>query len=211
MLRRALRLSSISVVILAASLSFAQAEFSADIVDLQKPGTPVTAKIYFTKDKLRMESQNAGARSGGAVIMNLATQTSTILMPQQHMYMDVSMEAQAQHQGNTFSFFRTGDAESACADWMKMAYNKGGSCHKVRDENVNGRNTVKYETSSASGEVSSFWLDPKLRFPVKWQKKSSSGELRNIQEGAQPASLFEVPAGFTKMDMPGGGMMQQPR
>ncbi len=57
--------------------------------------------------------------------------------------MDVSMEAQAQHQGNTFSFFRTGDAESACADWMKMAYNKGGSCHKVSDESVNGRSTVK--------------------------------------------------------------------
>jgi hypothetical protein len=42
---------------------------------------------------------------------------------------------------------------------------------------------------------------------VKWQGKSSSGELRDIQEGAQPASLFEVPAGFTKFDM--GSMMQQ--
>jgi hypothetical protein len=41
---------------------------------------------------------------------------------------------------------------------------------------------------------------------VKWETKNSSGELRNIQEGPQPASLFEVPAGFTKMDM--GGMMQ---
>jgi hypothetical protein len=42
---------------------------------------------------------------------------------------------------------------------------------------------------------------------VKWEGKSNSGELRNIQEGAQPASLFEIPAGFTKMDL--GGMMQQ--
>jgi hypothetical protein len=32
--------------------------------------------------------------------------------------------------------------------------------------------------------------------------------LRNIQEGTQPASLFEIPDGFTKMDL--GGMMQQP-
>jgi len=31
--------------------------------------------------------------------------------------------------------------------------------------------------------------------------------MRNIQEGAQPASLFEIPAGYTKMDM--GSMMQQ--
>jgi outer membrane lipoprotein-sorting protein len=68
---------------------------------------------------------------------------------------------------------------------------------------------VKYEATNANGDVNHFWLDPKLRFPVKWQTKSSNGELRNIQEGAQPASLFEVPAGFTKMDM-GGMMMQQP-
>jgi hypothetical protein len=32
-------------------------------------------------------------------------------------------------------------------------------------------------------------------------------ELRNIQEGSQPSSLFEVPAGYMKMDM--GAMMQQ--
>jgi hypothetical protein len=32
--------------------------------------------------------------------------------------------------------------------------------------------------------------------------------VRNIQEGSQPASLFEVPAGYTKFDM--GGAMKQP-
>ncbi len=83
-----------------------------------------------------------------------------------------------------------------------------GSCHKVGNETVNGRNTVKYETTNASGDVKHFWLDPKLRFPVKWDGKNNGGELRNIQEGPQPASLFEIPAGFTKMDM--GGMMQKP-
>jgi hypothetical protein len=31
--------------------------------------------------------------------------------------------------------------------------------------------------------------------------------LQNIQEGPQPSSLFEPPAGFTKMDM--GGMMKR--
>ena len=42
---------------------------------------------------------------------------------------------------------------------------------------------------------------------VKWQGHSSAGELRNIQEGTQSASLFEIPAGYTKMDI--GHMMQQ--
>ena len=108
-----------------------------------------------------------------------------------------------------FAFFKSGDVENACSDWLKLERNKGGTCHKVGSETVNGRNTVKYEGTNASGETSSVWLDSKLRFPVKWQGKNNGGEMRNIQEGPQPASLFEIPAGYTKMDM--GNMMQRPQ
>ena len=207
MLRCIARISCLFGLMLAASFALAQAEFSAEIVDLQKPGTPTTAKIFFAKDKIRIES-SGGQRGGGAVIVNFATQTSMVLMPQQHMYMEMPAQSQGQRMAYTNAFFRAGDVENACGDWQKMGSNKGGSCHKVGNESVGRRDTVKYETTNATGEVSYFWLDPKLRFPVKWQGKSNSGELRNVQEGAQPASLFEAPAGFTKMDM--GGMMQQP-
>ena len=159
MLRSIGRLAFFVIMVLAASFTIAQADFSAEIVDLQKTGAPSQAKMYFTKDKIRIETQGNSSR-GGAVIMNLTT-------------------ANAQ----------------------------GASCHKVGNETINGRSTVKYEATSANGDVSHFWLDPKLRFPIKWQGKNSDGEVRNIQEGAQPASLFEIPAGFSKMDM--GAMMQQ--
>jgi hypothetical protein len=203
MFRCATRLSIFFVLVFAASFALAQAEFSAELVDLQKSGTPTTAKLYFAKDKIRIESQG-GAHGGGAIIVNSATQTSIVLMPQQHMYMEMAAQTQAQRLG--YNFFQTGDGENACGDWQKLRSNQGASCRKVGDETVSGRSTVKYETTNSSGEVSYFWLDPKLRFPVKWQSKSSNGELRNIQEGTQPASLFEPPAGFTKMDM--GSMMQ---
>ncbi|MGA6952277.1 MAG: hypothetical protein WA416_16240 [Candidatus Sulfotelmatobacter sp.] len=206
MLRSITRISCFLALILAASFAAAQAEFSAEIVDLQKPGTPMQAKIYFAKDKMRIESQTASAH-GGAVIINYATQTGDVLMAQQHMYMEMPMQAQTQHMGYASAFFQTGDVENACGDWQKMGH-QSSSCHKVGTETINGRSTVKYETTNASGDVSHFWLDPKLRFPVKWEGRSNSGELRNIQEGTQPASLFEIPAGFTKMDL--GGMMQQP-
>jgi hypothetical protein len=191
---------------LAASFAVAQAEFSAEIIDLQKSGTPTQAKIYFAKDKMRIESQTASAH-GSAVIINYATQTGDVLMAQQHMYMEMPMQAQSQRMGYASAFFQAGDVENACGDWQKMGH-EGSNCHQVGSETVNGRSTVKYETTNANGDISHFWLDPKLRFPVKWEGKSNSGELRNIQEGAQPASLFEIPAGFTKMDL--GGMMQQP-
>ena len=74
-------------------------------------------------------------------------------------------------------------------------------------DTVNGRSAIKYEGTNASGDSGTFWVDPKIAFPIKWQGKNSSGELRNIQEGSQPGSLFEVPAGYTKFDM--GGMMQR--
>lgn len=200
------RISCFLTLTLAASFALAQAEFSAEIVDLQKPGAPTMAKIYFAKDKMRIESQTASAR-GSAVIINYATQTGDVLMAQQHMYMEMPMQAQSQRMGYASAFFQAGDVENACGDWQKMGH-EGSTCRKVGSDTVNGRSTVKYETTNASGDVSHFWLDPKLRFPVKWEGKSNSGELRNIQEGAQPATLFEIPAGFTKMDL--GGMMQQP-
>jgi len=206
MLRWITRVSGFCALMLAASFAVAQAEFSAEIVDLQKSGTPTQAKIYFAKDKMRIEAQTASAH-GSAVIINYATQTGDVLMAPQHMYMEMPMQAQSQRMGYASAFFQAGDVENACGDWQKMGH-EGSSCHKVGTETVNGRSTVKYETTNASGDVSHFWLDPKLRFPVKWEGKSNSGELRNIQEGAQPASLFEIPAGFTKMDL--GGMMQQP-
>ena len=209
MLRWITRISCSFALLLTASLLVAQAEFSADIVDLQKSPASAMAKIYFAKDKVRIEPTASSPHGGGAVIMNFSTQTSTVLMAQQHMYMEMPAQTQSQRMSYAGAFFRAGDVENACGDWQKVATNHDATCRKVGDESVGGRSTVKYEATNANGDVSNFWLDPKLRFPVKWQGKNNSGELRNIQEGSQPASLFEIPAGFTKFQMP-AGMMQPP-
>lgn len=193
-------------VILIATFALAQTEFSAEVVENQKGDAP-QAKIYFGKDKMRFESAKKDPRGGGAMILNLATQTSTVVMDQQHMYMEMPM--QMANQRIAYNFFRTGDVENACSDWAQAYRNKGGSCHKIGSDTVNGRSAVKYEGTNANGETSTFWIDPKLRFPVKWESKNGGGELRNIQEGSQPASLFEVPAGYKKFDM--GSMMQRPQ
>ncbi len=204
MLPRAVRLSSFLAVLLAAGFALAQADFSADIVNLQKAGS-APVRIYLTKDKMRVETAGNGPHGGGAMIMNFATQTSIVIMAQQHMYMEMPVQTQSQRIG--YAFFEAGDVENACGDWQKSSHTQGGSCHTVGNETVNGRSAVKYEGTNANGDVNHFWLDPKLRFPVKWDGKNSSGELRNIQEGSQPSSLFEVPSGFSKMEMPAGMTM----
>lgn len=209
MLRLVAKTSCLLGCLLAASYLLAQTEFSADIVNLERANNN-EAKIYFGKDKFRVEQTRADSRAGGEVIFNMTTQTTTVLMDQQHMYMEMPASSQMASRRNAYEFFRSGDVEDACADWLAQQYNKGGTCHKVGHETVNGRNTVKYEGTNAKGETGTIWLDAKLRFPVKWQGKNGGGELRNIQEGSQPASLFEVPADYKKFDM-GGMMMQKPQ
>lgn len=207
MLRFLIRFASLLALLLLTSFAFAQTEFSADIVDTahQKSGHGPT-KIYFGKDKLRFDSgDDSDPRNSGSVIFDLNNESWTVLMSKQHMYME--MPSKMMERRGMFQFFRSGDVESACSDWLKQERNKGGTCHKVGNETVNGRNTVKYEGTNAKGEGGAMWLDSKLRFPVKWQGKNNGGELQNIKEGSQPASLFEIPAGYNKFDM--GSMMQK--
>jgi hypothetical protein len=196
---------------LLATCALAQTEFSGEIVNTNQEGGEKQAKIYSAKDKIRIEPEDAKSNEmgKGAVIINLATQTSTVLMAQQHMYMEMPWQMANRQNRTEWNFFRTGDVENACSDWLQLPQNKGGTCHKVGHDTVNGRSTIKYEGTNAKGESGTVWVDPKLRFPVKWAAKNGSGELRNIQEGSQPASLFEVPSGYTKFDM--GGMMRPPQ
>jgi hypothetical protein len=205
--RFAIRFFCFISLFVAASIALAQTEFSADIVETGK--TEVSqGKIYVGDGKMRFESADKGdPRRSGVFIMDMNTSTAQVLMPQQHMYME--MPGESMENRGMYGFFRSGDVENACADWLKLKRNQGATCQKVGDEPVSGRSTVKYEGTNTHGEKSTVWLDSKLRFPVKWQDSKNGGEMRNVQEGSQPASLFAIPAGYTKMDI--GSMMRQPQ
>ena len=206
MLRCVVRISCFFALVLPASLLQAQNEFSADGVGTRGSGTPIVMKLYFGKDKVRFDPVEKSSGDQAAGIVNFKTQTVTVLMKQRQMYME--LPAQMTEQRLIYNFFRAGDPENACADWQKILHNQGGTCQKVGHDPVNGRDAVKYQGTNSKGESGYFWIDSRLRFPVKWQEKGNTGgELRNIQEGAQPASLFEIPAGYTKMEI--GPMMQQ--
>jgi hypothetical protein len=190
---------------------FAQEDFSAVIVnhgqgDQDKDKAP--PKIFVSKDKMRVEGEGRSGHSG-VVLIDFNRQTSDILMPERNMYME--FPAGKGPGGQKFgAFFRPVDVENACSDWQKLATNQGGECHKVGSETVNGRSTVKYEGKSASGDVSTVWIDPKIAFPVKWEGKNGGGELQNIQAGSLSSSLFEVPAGYQKFEIPAGMQNMQP-
>jgi len=211
-MHRVIRLAFAVSLFFAATMLWAQQEFSADLVNhLEGKDITSTGKVYVGKDKLRFESAERQGHSG-AIIINLATQTNDIIMPERKMYMEMP-QGQGPGAQRTWNFFRVGDVDSACTEWLKMPHNQGGSCKKIGSETVNGRSTVKYEATNAQGDTSYVWIDPKIAFPIKWQNKNGSGELQNIKEGSQPASLFEIPSDYQKMQMPMGmpNMPQRPQ
>ncbi len=189
-------------------LAYAQDEFSGDLYNANAgKDLAMQGRIYMAKDKMRIEpQQQQHGGMGGVAIFNFTTQTTDVLMPERRMYIEFA-SGQGPQQRN-FNYFRPLDVQNACGDWQKMATTRATTCKKIGNETVNGRSTVKYEGTAADGTTTDVWLDPALRFPVKWQGKNSAGELRNISTGSQPASLFEIPSGFQKMDMGAMGMPQ---
>jgi len=201
---RLCRVFCVMVFSLLTTALFAQEDFSADVVDNSEKDSSTPAKIYAGKDKIRIEGSEQNGRSG-AMIINFATHTTDILVAGRNIYMESSGNGPSSQRA--FHFFRAADPENACDEWRKMAAKPGGSCHKIGKETVNSRSTVKYEGANDDGTTSTVWIDSKLHFPVKWQgRNGSGGELRNIKEGSQPASLFVIPAGYQKLDVGSIGM-----
>jgi hypothetical protein len=192
--------------------------YSADIVDLAKPGTPTLAKIYITKDRRRIEFQlSSGDRAlvshlapvppdnkpldvhisgvGKTLILDLANKKSVILEAEQKAYIERNWgdPAPSDVYRNYVFFIPLVNPEDACAEWVPTA--KGTLCKKEGYELVDGRRTIKYELT-AGRDILSMWVDTRLHTLAKRKSNWTDTELRNVHEGQQPPSLFEIPAGY---------------
>jgi hypothetical protein len=212
--------SHVAVVFVALGIASAQSEFSAELVNLQATGTPTLAKVYFAKDKKRIEMQDASGddsiivrlgqptttkrgthiQAGGrgdAIIMNFAASTSTVLFPQEKKYAEGSLKnLMPSELYGLYAFVHPADADNACAEWMQRPGTEGETCRNLGRETISGRSTIKYELS-CYGEVCRLWIDRNLHALVKRETAWNSTELRNITEGPQPPNLFEIPPGTT--------------
>lgn len=211
--------TAMTVVLLLAVGAFAQ-EFSADLINTKKDSPAEhQAKIFVGNHKIRLESDRSsqgesGGMGGGAFIIDEATKTTTILVPERKMYIQSNEGDQRPGFQTLSALMRPADPNNACPQWeaamaARHQDKKLTSCRKVGTDTVNGRTAVKYEGVNSDGEKGNVWVDPKLHFFLKIDGKDGGAELRNIKEGTQPASLFEVPSDYTKFDM--GSMMRNRR
>lgn len=160
-------------------------------------GSKSSGVMYFGGAKMRLEIAKDGENI--IVLTDPATKTQYILMPSEKMYMQMPIG-----QGPVSSQVTGGtDPTNPCS---------GGSgatdCLKGPTEAVNGYETVRWDYTAKDGTRTRAWISPKLRFPIKTtDDNGSSTEFSNIAEGAQAASLFAIPAGYSKMDVGAMGGM----
>jgi len=159
----------------------------------------MNGKIYFGNQHMRMDMQG-GPHGQSIVITDFKTKTTDILMPQNQMYMEYRADQMPGRRPQAWSDVKPlRDPSNPCAD------EEGTTCKKVGVEQVNGRTCDHWQVTNKNGKVSDVWIDQKLHFPIKTVSPDSTWELTNIKEGEPDASLFQIPAGYHKMDM--GNMM----
>jgi hypothetical protein len=188
----------------AAQMSMQPQPFSADMQFSSTRGGgaahEMNGKMYFGGGHMRMDMQG-GPRGAAIIITDSKSQTTDILMPEQHMYMEHKAGEMAGHRPGMMPNIKPlHDPSNPCAN------EEGTTCKNVGVEEVNGRACDHWQITEKTGKASNVWIDQRLHFPIKTVSEDSTWELTNIKEGEPSASLFQIPSGYTKMDM--GGMMQ---
>ncbi len=177
--------------------------FSSDMSITAAKGEATTGKFYFSPPKQRMDMSARGRDV--IMITDGKTQTSLILMPQQHMYMEVRAGQSSPMAPRMPKIDTSFDPANPCAARPDV------TCKNDGTETLNGRVCDKWEFTDKKSGTTTAWIDRRLHFPIKTvTADGSTVEFSNIKEGAPDASLFEVPAGYRKLDIPAmGGRIPQ--
>jgi hypothetical protein len=181
------KLVGILFVLFLLSATASAFEFSADTISTHKGGDETKGKIYSKTDKFRMDMNSPQEMS---MITRLDKKVVWNIMPRQKTYMELPFNPRNKPQ-----------VEEKFKGEMERKL--------VGSETIDGHPTKKYlvtyKVENEKHEVYQ-WLATDINFPVKTSAVdgSWSQEFRNVKMGGQPDSLFEVPAGYTKIQMPGG-------
>jgi hypothetical protein len=203
------RTAFLFALFLLVGLAAGQEQWSAVVVDTGKQDAPTSLKIYFGGEKVRLEPQMwvRGSTPGPFILYDRTTRTGFLVSPANHSYSEAPSEMIEQYRG----FAAGWNIDTFCTGWLKTQTNRDGTCKRLSDESVNGREALRYEATNSNGAMTRLWFDSKLRMLVKWEAGKNGGEMRNIQEGPQPSSIFEIPAGYAKSELIFGTVSATPK
>ncbi len=158
----------------------------------------ITGQVYIGDGHIRMNMETAGHQT--ALITDLATSTTDVLLPEQQMYVEHKAgQMPGRGPDRMTEDLKPYDPDNPCGTQPDL------TCKKIGVEEVSGRTCDHWEVTNKQEKVSNLWIDQKLHFPVKVTSQDASMLLTNIKEGQPDATLFQIPPGFHKIDM--GNMM----
>jgi outer membrane lipoprotein-sorting protein len=166
------------------------AEFSADMV-ISTPEGVHKGKFFFNGTNFRQEIDMAGEKQ--VMIFRQDKNLIWVLMPEAKMYMEVSSQTQVENVPQVDQH-----------EMESLAEKK-----HLGKETVNGYDCEIYQYiyHDKSMGTNTQWFSKKLNFPIKMEMQSPSGrtttEYKNISEKSLSNELFEIPAGYRTMGMPG--------
>ena len=166
------------------SVALAQ-EFSANMVN--RIGNQTSqSKLYVSGSKMRMDMKE------GVMIIRIDKGVSYMLMPSEKMYME-----------NPIDMSRLPKASKNFNDEIERT--------PMGVETIDGKQAEKFKvTYTENGKTISVYqwiINQEIPVKVEAVDGSFSMEYKNVSMGAQPADLFEIPSGYTKMSMPSMGDM----
>jgi len=168
-------------ILLLGSAAFA-VEYSAEYVTTVD-GEKTTSKMFYAKDKCRMEVETEAGRS--ISICRFDKDVMWTLMPEQKMYMETELPEPGE--------------EGYMGDYDKKELGK-----KIGSEKINGEMCDKYKVYADKEEKDDFmyvWISQKDSIVMKTASSDGSvtTEVKNLKKGKQAASLFEIPEGYEEM------------
>jgi len=169
-------------------------DFSADLVS-EAGGHQTTSRFYASKNRTRSEILRKGTVIG-VMLIDYGSHTGWNLRPQAKIATDMSavMKSGLASMNKDVLTGAPPDPNNPCAALRSY------TCRKLGSEDVNGRHTQKWEMKDTSnGQVMTVWIDPSLPLAVRTQWNGGGAEYRNIKEGPQPDSLFQVPSDYKKV------------
>ncbi|MBI5101869.1 MAG: DUF4412 domain-containing protein [Nitrospirae bacterium] len=175
--------------------------YSADMETTTSKGS-FTSKIYYKDTKMRMENNNRGQSSVN--ILRPDKKVMWMLMKDSKSYMEMQLDKSQQ------------DIQSKLQD-PNIKTEKEFVANEVVDKHPTKKYHVTTIIDGKKEKAGHVWEASDLNnFPVKYQ--SEDGKIttvwKNIKSGGVTDDVFEVPAGYKKMDMPqipgfGGGPKKQ--
>jgi hypothetical protein len=179
--------------------SLAGQQFSADLVATAVAGgaAQTTGKIFVSNSKVRIETPDF---PGGVFLLDGNAHTAYFVKPAQQVVMDAKQSTWLTQ------ILVPLDPSDPCKQWQAMAEiagaaDRGGQwrCDRLDIEGAGEGNAITYRAISPEGAAIDCRIDSQLGFVVSAHRDDGAAiDLENIQQGAPPTRLFEIPANFRR-------------